>query len=167
MRHNFTREETLRGIAKRKKYYNGEYNSPEYRTWSNMLTRCYNPNYYLYHRYGGRGISVCQRWQHSFSNFLEDMGKRPGPKYSIDRIDCDGDYSPENCRWATQKQQMRNCSINRWLTDSDGETLCIKDMAKKHGIKPTTLHMRLDVYGWSLDDALTIEVKRRKNVRKA
>lgn len=161
-KHYFTREAYEKAWAKRRKYYNGEYNSPEYTAWANMITRCYNPKYNEFHRYGGRGIKVCERWLNDFNNFLEDMGPRPdlGCRVSLDRIDPDGDYCPENCRWATQKQQMRNYSCNRWLTDSDGETLCIKDMAAKHGIKRTTLQMRLDVYGWSLDDALSIEVKK-------
>lgn len=161
-KHYFTREAYEKAWAKRRKYYNGEYDSPEYMAWANMITRCYNPKYNEFHRYGGRGIKVCERWLNDFNNFLEDMGPRPdlGCRVSIDRIDPDGDYCPENCRWATQKQQMRNYSGNRWLTDSDGETLCIKDMAAKHGIKRTTLQMRLDVYGWSLEDALSIEVKK-------
>ena len=162
-RYRFTPDDCRKSAEKRRKYYNGEYKSPEYRAWSNMITRCYNPNYNEYHRYGGRGIKVCPEWLEDFNNFFEDMGPRPdlGCRVSLDRIDCNGDYCPENCRWATQKQQMRNFSGNRWLTDSDGEILCIKDMAKKHGIKRTTLQMRLDVYGMSLEDALTIEVKRR------
>lgn len=83
--------------------------SPEYRSWKAMLERIRNPNSPNYHLYGGRGITVCQRWlgESGFSNFLADMGPRPNGK-SIDRIDVDGNYEPDNCRWATLKEQRRN-----------------------------------------------------------
>lgn len=81
--------------------------SSEYRSWDAMRARCGNPNNNRFHAYGARGISVCPRWG-SFENFLADMGEKPGPAYSLDRIDNDGDYKPGNCRWATPKQQANN-----------------------------------------------------------
>lgn len=84
-----------------------QYTRPEYTVWIQMRQRCSNPNCRVYKHYGGRGIKVCERWN-SFKNFIADMGERPNNKYSIDRIDVDGDYCPENCRWATQTQQVQN-----------------------------------------------------------
>lgn len=81
--------------------------SPEYRIWRSMKNRCCNSNVRHYVRYGGRGISVCDRWM-KFEDFLADMGPRPTPGHSIDRIDNDGNYEPGNCRWATAKEQRAN-----------------------------------------------------------
>jgi hypothetical protein len=80
----------------------------EYRIWCAMKTRCHNPNFEKYEYYGGRGITVCDRWRDSFENFLTDMGPRPSAKHSIDRKDNDGHYEPDNCRWATPVEQARN-----------------------------------------------------------
>lgn len=82
--------------------------SPEYNSWDAMIQRCRNPLGKNYHHYGGRGITVCERWLSSFENFYADMGPKPTPKHSIDRINNDGNYEPGNCRWATQSEQNFN-----------------------------------------------------------
>lgn len=86
----------------------GMYRTPTYRSWRAMLSRCENPNATGYGRYGGRGITVCDRWRADFTAFLADMGERPSIDHSIDRIDTDGNYEPSNCRWATRSEQQQN-----------------------------------------------------------
>lgn len=93
--------------------------SPTYSCWAAMRNRCLNPRGEHYDRYGGRGILVCSRWR-KFENFLEDMGERPSPSHSIDRIDTEGNYEPSNCRWADPKEQRRNQSRNRAVVRDDG-----------------------------------------------
>lgn len=82
--------------------------SPEYRAWYAMKTRCGNPKQGSWRSYGGRGIKVCDRWARLFENFLEDMGRKPSPSHSLDRIDVNGNYEPSNCRWATPLEQRLN-----------------------------------------------------------
>ena len=94
-------------VSKAKTTHGKSY-SPEYCSWYSMKARCYNPNHKHYKNYGGRGITVCDRWKDSFENFLADMGPRPSSKRSIDRIDVNGNYEPENCRWSTDVDQARN-----------------------------------------------------------
>lgn len=91
----------------------GMSNTPEYHTWIMMKQRCYNRHVERYPNYGGRGITVCNRWRTSFENFLDDMGKKPNKEYSIDRIDNNKGYTPSNCRWADSITQMNNTSRNK------------------------------------------------------
>ena len=87
----------------------------EYNAWCSMKYRCYNKNFEDYHRYGGRGIKVCERWLNSFENFLTDVGFAPSPDHSIDRIDNDGHYEPGNVRWATKSEQASNRSTSKHI----------------------------------------------------
>ena len=117
-----------------------------------MLRRCSYAKHTHFHRYGGRGITVCERWL-VFENFLEDMGERPVGR-SIDRIDNDGNYEPGNCRWATPQEQMRNTSVSRALT-VDGTTRPLVEWAAIRGLKPSTIRERLR-RGWTAKEALSV-----------
>lgn len=122
-------------------------------TWNGMKSRCLNPNNAQYHNYGGRGITVCERWRQSFEAFCEDMGPRP-PGTSIDRINNDLGYSPENCRWATPAVQRRNQRTSHYL-EFDGKRMVLQDWADYIGISRATLDHRINLLGWSVERALT------------
>lgn len=136
----------------------GKTKTPEYKSWVSMIRRCTDPTLHNYHRYGGRGISVCDRWLGSFELFLEDVGVRPTLKHSIDRIDNDGNYEPGNVKWSTNKEQARNSTTARMIT-FQGQTMCLQDWADHLGIKRTTLGMRLRSYKWSVHKAFTTPVR--------
>jgi hypothetical protein len=116
----------------------GGHGTPEYIAWQGMLDRCHNPKNKRYHRYGMRGIGVCDRWRHSFDNFLADMGKKPSAFHSIDRVENDGNYHPNNCRWATKSEQANNTSTNRVL-DICGQKLSVSDAARAMGVDRNSL----------------------------
>jgi hypothetical protein len=118
----------------------------EYLAWSSIVSSCGNPSSASYRR----DLFACDRWKNSFENFLSDMGLRPSPHHSIDRIDNAGGYEPENCRWATAIEQARNKTTNRLFT-IDGETKCISAWAEIVGIQPESMGYRLrhwPAYRW-------------------
>lgn len=128
----------------------GASHTAAYKAWFGMLQRCTNPNNGKWHRYGGRGIAVCDRWL-SYENFLADMGPRPAAM-TLDRRENDGNYEPSNCRWATQKQQGNNRGNNR-IVIVEGVALTISEAARKAGKNLGTVRGRLS-NGWPLDAAL-------------
>lgn len=111
---------------------------PEYSVWQGMKRRCDNPNFKQFHQYGGRGIKVCDRWKHDFAAFLHDMGDRPSDLHTLDRIDPDGNYTPENCRWATRKEQARNIRKNRYI-EHNGKRILAIEVAEQTGLKADTI----------------------------
>lgn len=134
--------------------------SLEYRRWRDMLNRCYWEKQVFYHRYGGRGISVCRRWRHSFENFLADMGPMPFSKATLDRIDNDGNYNKKNCRWVSQTENARNKSDTLFLTYR-GQKKALAAWAEQIGIPQRILRKRL-VLGWDAERIIDTPVR---NVR--
>lgn len=135
-------ERTIHGHARR-----GE-TSREYRSWRSMLDRCENKNYPSYLRYGALGIKVCEQW-HNFENFLSDMGPRPD-RMTLDRFpNKNGDYEPENCRWATTAQQARNTRRNI-IVEFNGLEMCLKDACLLAGVNYSTAQKRIkNGHHWS------------------
>ena len=138
----------------------GMFGKPIYRTYFNMKNRCYNPNYYLYKDYGGRGISVCDEWlgENGFSHFYE-WAKKNGyqPGLSLDRIDCNGNYSPQNCRWTNMVVQQNNRRNNHIIT-ANGKTHTMAEWSRITGIPYRTIQKRI-YSGWEEEAAVTRSVQ--------
>lgn len=130
----------------------GKGRTSEYRIWTLMLNRCRSPKSPAFRQYGGRGITVCDRWL-KFEHFFADMGTRPSRFHSIHRIDNDGPYSPGNCRWARIKEQARNRRNTRFLTVR-GETLSLAAWSERTGIASATIARRIAT-GWTVEDAIS------------
>ena len=124
----------------------------EYGIWKGMKQRCYNPKSTFYRLYGGRGIVICARWKGSFEAFISAMGYRPSTKHSIDRIDNNGPYAPENCRWATPDVQAGNAGRNTWLT-LGGVSRILEDWSRILDINASTICWRLK-HGRTVEEAL-------------
>lgn len=129
---------------------------PLYSTWASMKDRCSNSNHRNYACYGGKGIRVCERWM-KFHNFLEDMGPKPSPLHTIDRIDSHGDYEPGNCRWADPITQGQNTSRVKNI-NINGQVKCLAEWARHFNIKKATVKSRIKA-GWSIESALNTPVK--------
>jgi len=145
------------------KSLNGTSNTRSYKSYESMLRRCYKKTDKRYGRYGGRGITVCDRWRESYLNFFDDMGDAPDKK-SIDRIDNNKGYYKENCRWATRKEQFRNRSTNKFIT-AFGKKQTHSEWAKERKIGRSTLEWRI-YNGWSPEDALTLPINRKPKEKK-
>lgn len=137
---------------------------PLQQIWRCMIQRCTNPKNHKYPWYGGRKpnpITVCSRWLNSYEAFEQDMGPKPSPRHTLDRIKNEEGYEPNNCQWANPKQQARNRRSAKKYT-FQGETLHLTDWADRLGFSMPMLHHRLNKLGWSIEDALTRPRYKRK-----
>lgn len=143
-------------FVKRELKQHGMARAPEYKIWAGMKARCFNENNDSYKDYGGRGITVCEEWKNSFMNFHNDMGKRPGYNYQIDRIDNDGNYEPSNCQWITgiennrkmpsKKLNMEKAIEIRYRYKNNKESSEV--ISKRHGVSGRTIRDLLANKTW-------------------
>jgi hypothetical protein len=136
---------------------------PEYDIWKSIIQRCTNSNNDSYANYGGRGITVCDRWLNSFEAFYEDMGSRPSSDHSIDRRENNGNYEKNNCYWATRIEQNNN-KRNNVFYEYRGNNYTIPQLAQlpeaiENKIRKGTLNSRINIYKWSIEDALNRPIK--------
>lgn len=146
------RAETIGMLRKSHGETSGYEQSPEWTSWMSMIDRCRNENNRAFKDYGGRGIRVCERWQ-SYENFIADVGRRPSPEHSIDRIEVNGNYEPGNCRWATYKEQANNKRCNR-IIEYDGESKTLSEWVDAIGVVHYKLAWERLRNGWSFEAAL-------------
>lgn len=132
-----TREATVTRTRK-----HGGYKRPEYLVWRGIIDRCVNPRSAPFAHYGGRGIVVCEQWRHDFAAFLAHMGQRPSPRHTVERIDNNGPYAPENCRWATMKEQGLN-TRKSIVVEHEGERMSLLEFSKRAGVPWSTLYARV------------------------
>lgn len=130
-----------------------------YKTWGDMKGRCNSSSHKNYKNYGGRGIKVCKKWE-EFEGFFQDMGERP-PNMSIDRIDNNGDYCKENCKWSTRKEQMRNTRQNKLIT-INGETKCLIEWCEIYQKSCKLVGRRISRDGWTPEEALELIPRKNK-----
>lgn len=133
--------------------------SKEYHSWQAMKRRCYDKNHDSYKNYGSREITVCDRWRNSFENFLADMGFKPTTKHTLERKDSLGNYTPDNCKWATWIEQANN-KCNNHLIDFNGQIHSMSEWARITGISRDNIKNRIIKMKWPIEKALTLPVKR-------
>ncbi len=147
----------LTDFASRLNYRHGESSggkpTAEFKCWQGIKERCLTTTNRAYPSYGGRGITVCSRWLDSFEAFLADMGRRPSADHSIDRIDNNGPYSPENCRWAIKKTQNNNRRSTKVVKVKDFEG-SFKSACEHFGVPYKTAHQRVRLLGWTMEQAI-------------
>lgn len=129
----------------------------DYMVWQGMIARCENPKGNRWKSYGGKGVKVCERWRHSFPAFIEDMGPRPTPRHTIDRIDSSGNYEKSNCKWSTPKEQARHFAKNRMIT-AFGEIHCVAEWAELKSLPYAGFRARI-LRGWDAEEAMTTPFK--------
>lgn len=141
-------------------YKHGMTKNRLYNIWVNMRQRCANPKSTKYKNWGGKGVKVCEEWDNSFVSF-SNWALKSGysSNLTIDRIDNDGDYTPENCQWATYKHQARNRKGTRKIT-ANGETMLLCEWAEATGLSRSKIALRIDRYGYTPEQALELEVGR-------
>lgn len=148
-----------RGKISAARKVHGQTETPLHVRWKNMIQRTSDPNSSSYANYGGRGITVCERWREpnglGFANFAADMGLAFREELTLDRIDFNGPYSPENCRWVTPTEQARNRRSNRLLT-FQGQTKTLAEWADLTGLRSRAIWWRVFQGGWSVERALTV-----------
>jgi hypothetical protein len=137
-----SKSEKIKVMKTGRKITHGKWGSKEWNSWDHMKRRCSNLNDQNYPNYGGRGITVCERWL-KFENFYADMGDAPTKAHSLDRIDVNGNYEPTNCRWATNKEQQNNRTDNKILT-IDGESKTVSQWAEFTGLPISTIWSRIN-----------------------
>jgi hypothetical protein len=140
----------------------GEKYTPEYSSWKHAKQRCYNPKHESYPNYGGRGITMCEPWLLSFEIFLEDMGPCP-IGCTLDRIDTNGNYEPDNCKWSTKKEQDRNRRTNKVYT-VQGVTGCVVELCEHFGIDIRLFYNRRKQDGWSVEKSLTEPIRQAEKI---
>lgn len=130
------------------RYIHGcSHKTSEYSSWTNMKTRCYNNKSEDYNDYGGRGIMVCERWKNSFDNFIKDMGEKPSAQHSLDRMNVNGNYEPNNCKWSTDSEQTRNKRSNVWY-EHNGMKMILQDWANYLGASQGNLWHCIKLRGY-------------------
>lgn len=132
--------------------------TPEYNILSQIKQRCNNSNAEWYSSYGGRGITICDRWNDSFENFIADMGYRPSDDLSIERINNDGNYEPGNCKWGTGTEQQNN-RRNNVIVNYKGKNYTLTEICKELNVLYATVQTRLS-RGWSIEEALETDVQK-------
>ncbi len=157
IRMSHVKDKTIRscGCVRRNRLKtHGKSSSPEYRCRCNMILRCYDKNHNRFQNYNSKGIIVCPRWLESFENFYADMGDKPSPELSIERIDNYGNYCPENCKWGTDEEQSNNRTSNdvyKW----NGKSQTLAQWSRELHIPRSTLWNRLYTLEWSIEKAFT------------
>lgn len=144
--------------GKKRPRTHGQTHTPAWNSWQKMRARCLNPNHHKYGQYGGRGIVICEAWA-SFEAFLADMGERP-VGMTLDRLDVDGPYAPENCRWATQLEQARNRQNSVLVITPDHGPMTPESAAALYGLRKSTLLSRLRA-GWDHSEACRLPLGKR------
>lgn len=163
--------ERLREKARKQFTTHGETKTHLYKVWAKMKQRCYDINSDKYKLYGGRGIKVCNEWKNDFISFrnwalsngyIDEKLPNGFNKWTIDRIDVNGDYEPSNCRWVTQKTQCNNQRTNRIIEYRENK-YTMAELSEIAGLKYSTLKMRIDEYGWDIEKAVNTPVKQDKS----